>query len=199
MFFVLTTIAALGLAVLRGLPIEALARGPFRLWPLAAVGVLLHIAVNLAVLSPFLSVRPFPSGLFLGAWLYLASLVCVGGFLLANARYPGFVILLAGLGMNFTVIALNGGQMPGDPNQYAASGFLTAIAQRSAAGQWWPFVPIGSATRLAWLGDRIMVPLPFREPVVISVGDLVIALGCLIFFNYPAGRRSRHSQVRSLR
>ncbi|MGH2457422.1 MAG: DUF5317 family protein, partial [Chloroflexota bacterium] len=63
---------------------------------------------------------------------------------------------------------------------------------------WSPFGLIGPSTILPWLGDRIFMPMPFRQPVILSIGDLIVALGCFIFCNNPFRRTSRFSSHRRL-
>lgn len=188
MFFALVVLVSLGIALARGRSLDSIAGQPFRWWSFALVGVLLHLIVNLAIFSVVLAWRPPGLALPAGALLYLASFGFLILFLLANLRQPGFAVLLVGMCLNLVEIALNGGQMPGEPGQLAAAGLLDYEQRVLAAGRWLPFSLISPETRLAWLGDRIFFPLPFRQPVILSVGDLIIALGCFWFCNDPLHR-----------
>ncbi len=196
MFFVLAMILSLAVAFLRGRSPEDIARRPFRLWQLAMVGAILHLVVNLSAFSTVLATRPAGLSLPLGAVLYLASFGFLIVFLLANRTQPGFLVLLLGLLSNLIAIASNGGQMPGDPQQLAAAGLLDAQRQVLADGLWSPFTLMDSTTHLTWLGDRIFLPLPFRHPVVLSAGDLIIAAGCFLFCNDPFRRSTMFSTRR---
>lgn len=198
MFFALAMIVSLVVALLRGCSLDNLAAKPFRLWQFAVAGAILHLLVNLRVFSTALAVHPFGAALPLGAFLYLASFACLILFLVVNRGHPGFVVLLIGLCLNLVAIAPNGGQMPGDPGQLAAAGLLDYQVKEAAAGRWSPFGLIGPSTLLPWLGDRIFVPLPFRQPVILSIGDLVIAVGCFLFCNAPFGRTTRFSTRRGM-
>src|SRR5207245_5735691 len=90
--------------------------------------------------------------------------------------------------LNFAVIIVNGGRMPGDPQQLAAAGLLTIVQAEQLPGTWSPYGLIGATTPLAWFADRIFIPLPLHEPVIVIIGDLLVALGCFLFFNNPFHR-----------
>lgn len=187
MIFVLSAVVAFVVALLRGVPIVAIAERRFvGLWAVfVAAG--LHVALNPLVLPPAaaraLSSAPVPGLPPLGGLVYVVSLGCALLFLALNRHLPGLKLVLLGLALNFAVIAANGGQMPGDPAQLARAGLLEVTLQEIAQGRWSPFGLIGEGTRLAFLGDVIFVPLPFRDPVIISVGDIVIVAGVFAFFN----------------
>lgn len=196
MFFVLALILSLAVAFLRGRSPEDIARRPFRLWQLAMVGVILHLVVSLSAFSKVLATRPAGISLPLGAVLYLASFGFLIVFLLANRTQPGFLVLLLGLLSNLVAIASNGGQMPGDPRQLAVAGILDHQRQVLAAGLWSPFTLMDATTNLRWLGDKIFVPLPLGHAAVLSVGDLIIAVGCFLFCNDPFRRSTMFSTRR---
>jgi hypothetical protein len=96
------------------------------------------------------------------------------GVLVANARgaWPWW-IAATGVGLNTLVIALNGGHMPQSGEAALAVWGGTHLdpsrLQNVAA--------LGVGTRLAWLADVIPEPawLPHRN--VVSIGDVLLALG----------------------
>jgi hypothetical protein len=78
-------------------------------------------------------------------------------------------LLRAGVGMNVLVVATNGG-MPVDSRALAAVGRAgTDVTE----GFLYKHVPMTGETRLAWLADRIPVPI---QRNVISAGDVLMAL-----------------------
>jgi hypothetical protein len=83
------------------------------------------------------------------------------------------VLLAIGVALNVAVVAANGG-MPVD------SGALARVGRRDVdvtRGFLYKHVPMTGDTRLAWLGDRIPVPV---QRNVISVGDVLMAVAiCL--------------------
>ena len=198
MFFALAVVVSLVIAFVRGYPLDDIVAKPFRVWPFAVAGALLHLLVNLRVFAAVLAAHPLGLTLPLGAYLYLASFAFLIAFLLANRDHPGFTVLLIGLSLNLVEIAANDGQMPGDTNQLAAAGLLDYQVKEAAAGLWSPFSLISPTTVLPWLGDRIFMPMPFRQPVILSVGDLVITLGCFLFCNNPFRRTTVFSSRRRL-
>lgn len=183
MFFVLATLVSVVVAALRKCTFDNVVGQPFRWSWLVVGGIFLHLVVALPWFARPLENHPFGLAIPLGVFLYSASFLLLIGFLLANWWRTGFPILFLGLALNLTEILLNGGQMPGDPHQLAAGGFLNDLLRERAAGLWTQFTLVGPTTRLPLLADRIFMPLPFREPVILSIGDLIIALGCFVFFN----------------
>ena len=188
--------AALGLiiAVVRGVPLSTIAEVRFRGLGVLAAAVGLHVLLNPMVTPVTFSARlvvPIAPGLPpLGNLLYLASLTCALVFLFLNRRLPGFTLILVGLALNVAAIATSGGQMPGDPAQLEKAGLLQDYLAHRDAGLWSPFSLIDSSTLLPFLADVIYLPIPFRESTVASVGDFVIALGVVGFFNPLTPRRA---------
>jgi hypothetical protein len=104
-----------------------------------------------------------------GLTVLISSQVLVVVWLMLHRELPGVRLVAIGLALNAIVIAANGA-MPVDPNAVRALG-LGELE-----------VPIGKHTvltedtRFPWLADVLPVP-PLRS--IVSVGDLVIALGLL--------------------
>jgi hypothetical protein len=199
MIFALAAALGLVIAVIRGVPLSTIAEVRFRGLGVLAAAVGLHVLLNPLVAPATFSARivaPIAPGLpGIGNLLYLASLCCALAFLFLNRQLPGFTVILIGLALNVAVIALNGGQMPGDPTQLERAGLLQPYLADRDAGLWSPFSLVESSTLLSPLADVIFIPMPFREPTVASVGDVVIALGVVVFFNLPATRRTVSRQA----
>jgi hypothetical protein len=106
-----------------------------------------------------------------GTWplvLLIASFVLLTIFTLANIRIVGFAAILAGVAMNFAVIAVNGG-MPVDRDAIVASGqgeTLAALIEHRGVKHHLA----DPDDRLVFLGDVIAIPAPVAQ--VISVGDI---------------------------
>jgi hypothetical protein len=145
----------LGVAVgyLRGGRLSQLSELKPRYAPLALVGLLLQL------------VNP-P-----GSWplvLLILSFVLLTAFALANIRIVGFAAILAGVALNFTVIAINGG-MP------VARGAIIASGQEGTLAPLLVHRGVkhhlaGPDDRLLFLGDVIAIPTPVNQ--VISIGDV---------------------------
>lgn len=110
-------------------------------------------------------------------WVVFVSHLLLMPFLLRNAKYLGIRLILLGLSLNLLAMASNGGMMP-----VAASG-IDAVGQQGTlepgdrvAGS----KDVYSANpQLPLLSDRIVVRLPGHLVRVISIGDIVIALGTI--------------------
>ncbi len=91
----------------------------------------------------------------------------------------GFWLLGLGLVCNLTVIALNGGLMPINPDT------VTRLVPDAVPGSWQTGLRLGTGkdivlaidqTRLWWLSDRFLLNLPGQK-VAFSLGDIFIAAG----------------------
>lgn len=161
-------LAAVVLGVLAGLALggslRILSETRIRWWPLALVGIALQALP--VVTAP----RPGDQGL--GFWLLLLSYGLLVTFGLANARKPGFLVVVLGLVLNGVVIAANGG-MPvteGALRRAAGERYAEALRDLEVRG--------GAKHRLARPGD---VLLPLADVIAIgppirgiySAGDLI--------------------------
>ena len=150
-------LAAIG-GVLGGGRLSNLARLRLAWGPLAMLGLVLQ------VINP-------P-----GRWplaLLLLSFVLLTAFTLKNLRTPGFVLILIGVLLNFTVIAANAG-MPVAMEAIVDSGQQDTLGD--LLQQDLPKHHLASdEDRLLFLADVIAVPPPIRQ--AISVGDLFTFLG----------------------
>lgn len=88
-----------------------------------------------------------------------------------------------GLASNLVAMAANGGYMPVTPEALARAG-LSQLAAQGSVGS-----PILGAkdilllreeTRLWWLSDILVVPGPAPLRAILSVGDVLLALGVVI-------------------
>ena len=159
--FVLAAVIAGIAAILRGGSLKALADTQFGwLWLLFA-GLALQLGAQ--IWSP----EWLEGGA--GPAVIVASNLLVVGFLIANRRIPGVILIGVGLALNVIVIAANGA-MP-----------VSATAARNAGVE--PPGPgvgdvehelLDDGTKLPWLGDVLSFP---GIPGVFSVGDVVLALG----------------------
>jgi hypothetical protein len=172
---------ALGIAVgyLLGGRLSQLSDLKPRYAPLALIGLLLQL------------VNP-P-----GSWplvMLLLSFVLLTAFTVANIRIAGFPVILAGVAMNFAVIAVNGG-MPVAHEAIVASGQEATlgplIEQRGVKHHL-----AGPADRLEFLGDVIAIPAPVGQ--VISIGDIFTYGGMTIVIAASMRRRVRGPRLAPL-
>ncbi|HXF57919.1 MAG TPA: DUF5317 family protein [Actinomycetota bacterium] len=162
-------LAAVVLGVVAGLALggslRTLSETRVRWWPLALVGIALQAL-------PVVTATPSSGDQGLGFWVLLLSYACLLTFGLANAKKPGFLVVVLGLALNATVIAANGG-MPvteGALRKAAGERYAEAVRDLEARG--------GAKHRLARPGD-VLLPLAdviaVGAPVrgIYSVGDLI--------------------------
>jgi hypothetical protein len=104
--------------------------------------------------------------------LWLASFALFAAGLLLNARLPGVPLVAAGLLANVAAIVSNGGHMPALPSALRAAGLHFEQSRNSTQM---------ASPHLSWLVDRWAAPdwVPWAN--VYSVGDVLIALGGLVF------------------
>jgi len=115
-------------------------------------------------------------------YVYFLFLVVLLGWTLWNLkRMPGVLVITVGATMNLAVIAANDFRMPVAP---AGAGRLVQIGH---SGQ---YVLMDSSTRLAWLGDWIVLPTWVGGSY--SPGDVVVGLGAgIVAFLLTARYRMR--------
>jgi len=165
LFTALTLVLALVVALVTRGDLGRIAELPFqRLW-LLLVGVAIQAGLE------FVDVGGGRDP-YVPAAVLLVSYACILGFCASNLRITGMGVVLIGIALNATVIALNLG-MP----YRAPAGHETAASVKHR--------PERSDDLLAILSDRIVLP-PLRTSI--SFGDLIIAVG-LIDLCYRGSRR----------
>ncbi len=155
-------------AVTRG-RFAALADVRFRWWALALGGM----AFQVLLFGDALGSRVGAAG----PALYVLSTAVVLAALLRNVRLAGFPIIALGASINLAVIVANGGQMPAEPNAFAALNGLPIIPTALFSNS----ILAGSHTVLPFLGDVMVLPRPLPFANVFSIGDVIIGLGAMVF------------------
>ena len=182
MFFVLVALSAVTLALVTLRPVRALLSRRFsHIW-LLWVAAALHFCFSTPALRSLVSMRPLPLLPESGGLLYVCSLALLVAFSWANRRHIGVAIIGIGLLLNTVVITANGGRMPVNPVRLAEQGSLQAMAAAEERGSWSSWAIAGQHTNVAFLGDQLLIPLPTGGTVILSVGDLAIAIGIVLFF-----------------
>lgn len=110
--------------------------------------------------------------------IYVIGLV----FLWMNRHQPGFIVIFAGVLLNFIVMAVNGGRMPVsiEAAQFLGREYIEALK----AGVYGKHEAITGATWLPFLGDIIPLSPPYPRRQVISIGDVVMNVGAFIFIQH---------------
>ena len=182
------------IAALLRKPLGSLVERRFHRVEILVLAVVVHLVFVPPALSPLLDGAPIPGLPPLGGLLYILSLSLLVVFAWFNQGIPGVLLILTGLLMNTLVIASNGGQMPVNPAQLAAKNGLQPLLEAEKAGRWSTFTVAKADTRLPFLGDCLSFPRPFMDPVILSIGDVEIAVGIFIcFLVIPEAARQRSS------
>jgi hypothetical protein len=163
--FTLTVLLlAIVVSTFRGGRVRRIADAELRWTWLLFLGLALQLGVDLAAGRGLLA--DAGGG---GLALLVTSQVLVVAWLAANRHLPGVLLVAVGLGLNALVMAANGA-MPVDPAAMRALGLGELEVPPGK------HTLLTDGTRLPWLADVIPLP-PLRS--IVSVGDLVLALGLL--------------------
>jgi hypothetical protein len=106
-----------------------------------------------------------------------------------NREYLGLCFVGLGASMNALVMLINGGRMPVSLEAMQKAG-VKEVTEMILSGADNKHVVISSTTKLKFLADVIYLPGFIGKGMgVVSIGDLVVALGLFIFifelFTYP--------------
>ncbi|AYB46653.1 DUF5317 domain-containing protein [Paenibacillus lautus] len=109
-------------------------------------------------------------------FIYVAGMI----FLWMNRDQKGFGSILAGVFLNFLVMAVNGGRMPVpmsaasvlDPYYVDMLSNSTVITKHYL---------MDASTRLPFLGDIIPLSPPYPRTQVISIGDIIMNVGIFLY------------------
>lgn len=109
-------------------------------------------------------------------FIYVAGMI----FLWMNRNQKGFGSILAGVFLNFLVMAVNGGRMPVsmsaasvlDPYYVDMLSNSTVITKHYL---------MDASTRLPFLGDIIPLSPPYPRTQVISIGDIIMNFGIFLY------------------
>ena len=150
------------LGTLAGGRVRTLERLRLRWWPLALIGVAMQLV-------PASARDSGPAAL--PTLVLIASFPPLLAFAARNLRVPGFAFILAGLALNFAVIAPNGG-MPVSREAIERAGGDAAVQMAE---------PEGAKHHLLDDGD-VLTPLADVIPIgplheVVSVGDIAVYAG----------------------
>lgn len=160
----------------------------FRWLPL----VLIATFIQIAIFTPIIGTHDIIHGL--GPYIYIATIIATLIFLSANRHIPGLTVVLIGALLNATVIIANGGFMPSPESSLRDAGRYERVleVEVSQQGEDRPShtnsviadddadLFFDSETPLLVLGDIFAIPDGIPGANVISIGDILIAIGASI-------------------
>lgn len=169
MFVPALFLLSIGMALLRGGQLKNLLTLNIRHYELFFVPLLLQIIA----FTPFGDMQV--DSVLVAPVLYALSMGFAALALWFNRHLPGAIWIVLGLFLNFLVISLNGGFMPGS----AAAREIAGMPPLS--GRTMNIIPLSDTTILPFLGDILPLPkgIPFAN--VFSIGDILITVGGIIF------------------
>lgn len=152
----------------------------FRYLPLLMAALLVQVLIFTPLMGQMAIIHR------IGPYLYMASILMTLLVLYKNLRIPGLSIILIGAVLNAVVIFANGGFMPTRADLLEEAGRLGNVQQSeedASAGERLTHtnsVIADEDTRLYFLGDTIAIPDGFPLANVISIGDIMIAIGAAV-------------------
>ncbi|RXJ01664.1 hypothetical protein DS745_09290 [Anaerobacillus alkaliphilus] len=115
----------------------------------------------------------------ISGYLFITIYLCGMYFLWLNRKHCGFLLILAGVFLNFLVMAINGGRMP--VSMEAAiilDPYYIDVLLNDVYGK---HMLLTESTKLAFLGDIIPITNPYPKSQVISIGDIFMNIGIFFF------------------
>jgi hypothetical protein len=141
-------------------------------WPLLVAAFL----TELVLYDPPVNQQPW--ALTFGPWIWVLTRVVMLAVCLRNVRASRAWLLVAlGLALNGVVIVANAGHMPQSPSAAALVWGEDYVQPETYASQLENVVWMTPETPLAWLGDVLPEPRWLPHPNVLSIGDVLLALG----------------------
>lgn len=133
---------------------------------------LFYAAISLQLTAFPVNAMPWHTSDRAAVALWLVSYALLIAACAVNAGVPGVPVVAAGMALNLLAITTNGGHMPALPSALRGAGLHFEQSRNSAEL---------AAPHLAWLVDRWAAPAWIPWANVFSVGDVLIAIGGLVF------------------
>jgi hypothetical protein len=150
--------------------------GRIRLLPL----LVLALVVQVLIFSPLLGRQELIHDI--GPYLHIATILTTLFVMTRNFHIPGMPLIAIGAALNALVIIANGGYMPSPEDALRESGqyehvHVSAEERRTGDYTLTNSTVANDDTNLRFLGDVIPIPEGIPLANVISIGDIVLALG----------------------
>lgn len=146
-------------------------------WYLFVISFLVEIVSLLIVSNNIGELSNIIEDKFFYIHLFIYLLLIIGLFM--NFHDKGLRVTLFGSILNFLPLILNNGRMPVSLKALKYSNLYTQISLLEE-GRIMTHTLANKATKLIYLGDIIPIPKPYFFPKIISIGDILIALGLFV-------------------
>jgi hypothetical protein len=148
----------------------------FEWWELA----LAAFAVELLLYDPPVDSTEF--ALAYGPWVWVATRIVLLVAVMRNSRSAAgwsraCLLMAVGIALNTIVIAANGGFMPQSVSAAAAVWGQEVAREKPTTSHLQNTRPMEADSRLTWLGDLLPEPTWLPRANVLSVGDVLLAIG----------------------
>lgn len=102
--------------------------------------------------------------------------------------------MILGILLNVIVMLANHGRMPVDIE--AATILSPEDVPALLAGEYGKHIALSDNTHLNFLGDIFFLQAPYPRPIIVSLGDLVLSIGVIIFiYKVMVSRKTSHKEV----
>ncbi len=176
MILALPIIISLVIGFLTGGSLAGASELRLRALPLLMAGFL----IQMLIFTPLLGTQPLVHEY--GPYMYIGSMLTILLVILLNLSIPGVKLIALGATLNTLAIISNGGFMPSPESALHEVGLAEKVRTASSREIGGDYVLTNSTiatedTNFAFLGDVIPMPdwVPFTN--VVSIGDIVIAIG----------------------
>lgn len=115
---------------------------------------------------------------FLYIYLFSYILLLIGVLLNTNNRFMRYIFI--GIILNAIVIFSNGGKMPVSINGIRGINNNVIMTERSLDIK---HTGMKTSTKFKYLGDIFLIPKPYPLARVISIGDIFMMIGIVLFFS----------------
>jgi hypothetical protein len=145
-------------------------------WPM----LLAAFAVELAMYNPPINRLDWAIAAGPGIWVlskFLMLAVLVRNVVVDADSRPMWLVILVGVALNTMAIVANSGHMPQSPEAAAAVWGADYIRADAYSGRLENVSWMGPDSRLPWLCDILPLPRWLPRSNVLSIGDILLALG----------------------
>ncbi len=133
-----------------------------------------------------------------GIYLHVLSYIILFFALISNRGYRAVWVILLGSLLNFFVTCANGGIMPISVEKLTRAG-LAEEARIIMSGGIITHKALTTATRLPILAAVIVLPPPYPIPRLMSIGDIAVSLGLMLFIQRAMLQEKIAKQSRMIR
>lgn len=153
---------------------------------------LVEVSVTRSWLIVLAFMVQYPIMFFYPSILYQAiivSYILLIIFCYFNRQQIGFRYILVGMLLNIIVMLANRGRMPVEVN--SAMILSPDDVPDLIAGSYGKHIAMSDQTNFNFLGDIFFLQFPYPRPIIISLGDIIISIGVIMFIYYAMNTKNK--------